>query len=203
MQILNMKRLTTNASLQRFKSQVPVLPKIVICVGFFFAASYFVVAMLSANRLNIKYNSLIQLVIAGRQDTLSEIVAAGWKCGQKSVRVNNAFKSDENRRKRKGLNETDFKVPNVVHYVWLGSDLKFTFIQYLSFLSVHRYIVPSYIFVYGETGPTGYWWNRTVHDVDNIFHVERIAQTHAPSGKTFRFKAHESDLLRTQVIYGQ
>jgi len=189
--------------LKWLKSQVPVLPKIVVCVGLFSAATYFLVALLSANRLIIKYNSIIQPSVVGRQDTLSEIVAAGWNCVLKSVRVNNPFKSDENRRKRKGLSESDFKVPNVVHYVWLGSDLKFTFIQYLSFLSVHRYIVPIYIFVYGESGPTGYWWNRTVHDVDNIFYVPRIAPTHAPSGKKFRFKAHASDLLRTQVIYGQ
>jgi hypothetical protein len=89
----------------------------------------------------------------------------------------------------------------VVHYVWFGHDLDFKFIHYLSFLSVHRYLAPDAIFVHGELGPRGQWWDRVTLDVGNVYHVNRSSPKTAPSGSQFKFAAHASDLVRTQVIY--
>jgi len=134
-------------------------------------------------------------------DTLSELRAEGWNCSFKSRRSLPGMNSlDDTRKGKNDTNVTGFLIPNVVHYVWLGKDLTFKFVHYISFLGVHRYIAPRYIFVYGETAPTGYWWNRTVHDVDNIVHVYRESRLHAPSGKLFNYKAHDSDVLRTEII---
>jgi len=137
-------------------------------------------------------------------DTLSELRAEGWNCSFKSRRSWPGKDSlDDARKVRYDGNVIGFLIPNVVHYVWLGKDLTLKFVHYISFLGVHRYIAPRYIFVYGETGPTGYWWNRTVQDVDNIVHVYRESRLHAPSGKLFKYKAHDSDVLRTEIIYSK
>jgi len=143
-----------------------------------------------------------------QSDTLGELNSAGYETRQISERLTTPDRT-RNRSQLKesssqnSHNESYLLVPNVVHYVWLGSDLKFKFIHYLSFLSVHRYIVPRYIFVHGESEPTGYWWNRTVYDVDNIVHVKHAARTHAPNGKAFAYKAHASDVIRTEVIFSK
>jgi len=127
---------------------------------------------------------------------LSEMKALGWKIEINSIGLNNSQDYPE-------CNGSGLIVPNVVHYVWLGTDLDFTFINYLSFRSVHRFIRPQFIFVYGEQGPRGTWWERTVKEVDNIYHVFRAAPLVAPSGNKFKYKAHASDLLRTQIICGK
>ncbi|CAH1796360.1 unnamed protein product [Owenia fusiformis] len=57
----------------------------------------------------------------------------------------------------------DFKVPNIVHYCWYSNMSKeWTFTQYLSVLSVHRFIKPSMILFQTNYPPHGYYWNRTV-----------------------------------------
>jgi len=95
------------------------------------------------------------------------------------------------------------RVPNVIHYVFLGSDLKFTFINYLSYRSVDRFIRPDQIFVHGDHIPSGKWWNRTIGEVQNIYHVKRIYSNNAPNGKPYNFKAHISDYMRTKTLMSE
>jgi len=154
---------------------------------------------------------LVVSQLVKHNDTLRELNSAGFMCQQKSIKMTiiadgimNSSQSNESPTQRLNTkNQASFLVQNVVHYVWLGSDLEFKFIHYLSFLSVHRFIVPSYIFVHGEHEPTGYWWNRTIYDVDNIIHVEHAQKNNAPNGKPFRFKAHASDVMRTEILYSK
>jgi len=139
------------------------------------------------------------------KDTLREMVSAGFKCRQMSAVITTSGGgrvglSNSSSPSQNNQDQSSFLVPNVVHYVWLGSDLNFTFLHYLSFLSVHHFIVPSYIFVHGETEPAGYWWNRTIHQVDNVFHVSHAPRTLAPSGTPFNYKAHASDVIRMEII---
>ena len=93
-----------------------------------------------------------------------------------------------------------FRVPNVVHYVFLGSDLNFTFVNYLSYRSVERFIKPNQIFVHGDHTPDGKWWNRTVEEVKNIYHVKRTYTRKAPNGQPYRFPAHISDYMRAETL---
>lgn len=91
-------------------------------------------------------------------------------------------------------------VPNVIHFVWFGDPWSFTFLNYLSFLSVHKVLSPEYIFIHGENIPNGYWWNQTIQNVSNIYHVYRQAPPTALNGQPFKFKEHRSDLARLQII---
>src|SRR6218665_970667 len=92
------------------------------------------------------------------------------------------------------------RVPNVVHYVFLGSDLNFTFINYLSYRSVDRFIRPDQIFVHGDHTPSGKWWNRTIDDVKDIYHVKRNYSNNAPNGQTYNHPAHISDYMRAEIL---
>src|SRR6218665_120048 len=93
-----------------------------------------------------------------------------------------------------------FLVPNVVHYIAFGTDLNFTFVNYLSYLSVERFIQPEYIFLHGDSIPNGPWWNLTLHNVRNIYHVKRKFSQRSPNGKVFKYPAHISDYLRTEIM---
>lgn len=99
-------------------------------------------------------------------------------------------------------NAVKFQVPNIVHYVWLGDDLSFTFIHYLSFLSVHRFINPSKILVHGNKGPLGYWWERTKKEVSNIYVVRVSMPKTALNGQPFKYIAHASDFIRALILLG-
>jgi len=99
-----------------------------------------------------------------------------------------------------GNSMQNVKVPNVVHYVVLGSDLTFTFINYLSYRSVDRFIRPDQIFVHGDHTPSGKWWNRTIDEVKNIYHVKRKYSDKAPNGIPFKFPAHISDYVRAEIL---
>src|SRR6218665_203648 len=99
------------------------------------------------------------------------------------------------------LNSTKaFRVPNVVHYVFLGSDLTFTFCNYLSYRSVERFIRPNQIFVHGDHVPSGKWWNRTIDEVKNIYHVKRRYTNKAPNGQQYKYPAHISDYMRAETL---
>jgi len=100
-----------------------------------------------------------------------------------------------------GLTETkQAVVPNVVHYVFIGSDFEFKFMTYLSFLSVQRFLKPAQIFIHGNAIPSGKWWNVTLEQVNNIYHVERPRPEHTPNGQPFKFMAHVSDYMRAEIL---
>jgi hypothetical protein len=97
-----------------------------------------------------------------------------------------------------------YRVPNLVHYVY-GYPLAenpMTFLMYISFLSVHKFISPRYIFIHGDALPHGYWWNRTTTDVDNIYFVNMtFSMPHQVFGKPLIKPEHVADILRLDVLY--
>lgn len=90
--------------------------------------------------------------------------------------------------------------PNIVHYVLVGTS-RFTFLNYMSFLSADRFIRPTFIFLHGDIVPTGHWWERTLREVPNVYHVYR-ERTVLIQNRKPRWVQHSSDILRLQAILG-
>jgi len=77
-----------------------------------------------------------------------------------------------------------------------------TFLQYLSFLGVHKYIRPTEIIVHGDALPSGDWWRRTAKDVANIYFVNVTDVPTQIYGKPLTQIEHRTDLLRYRILYG-
>ena len=92
-------------------------------------------------------------------------------------------------------------VPNIVHYVNFGSR-EFSFLNFISFLSVHRFIDPRFIYIHGDGLPHGYWWNKTRQEVPRLFFVPREKAVRV-QGYKLPWIEHSSDILRFQTIYGK
>ena len=91
-------------------------------------------------------------------------------------------------------------VPNIVHYISVGT-WNFTFLNYLSFRSVHTHIKCDYILVHGDGLPHGIWWNRTLDETPNIYHVYRKRPIRI-QGRKVRWLEHSTDIMRLQTILG-
>ena len=95
-----------------------------------------------------------------------------------------------------------YKVPNVVHYIRFGKTMGFDMQQYLSYLSVHKFIKPQYIFVHGDALPSGEWWTRTLKEVSNIFHVPRKKPT-TIYNQEIGYIEHTADIARLHILIGK
>ena len=98
--------------------------------------------------------------------------------------------------------QTPGRVPKIVHYVSLGCNRVFTFANYLSVLSVHRFIKPGRIYFHGDCTPKGPWWQRTTDTIPNMYFRQRN-RTKLIQGKPPRWVEHETDIIRLQVILGK
>jgi len=101
-----------------------------------------------------------------------------------------------------GSDRRKYVVPNVVHYIHFGNKMIFDFEQYISYLSVHKFIKPDYIFLHGDTLPVGSWWNRTLAEVPNIYHAFVKGIT-GVNGKKFFHPTQHSNLLRLYILLGE
>ena len=106
----------------------------------------------------------------------------------------------EIRQQNKG-DDQEHMVPNIVHFISFGR-VTFSFLNYLSVLSVHRFIIPEYIYLHGDQLPHGYWWNRTVVDVSNLYHVFR-EQPMRVQGIKIPWVEHRTDIVRLQTLLGE
>ena len=110
----------------------------------------------------------------------------------KSRRVDKSAESDRRQ----------YVVPNVVYYINFGDGLKFTLLQYISYVSVHKFIKPDYIFLYGNKLPKGDWWKQTLADVPNIYHVH-VDNAKEVYGRKFHYPTQYSNLLRLRLLMGE
>ena len=101
-----------------------------------------------------------------------------------------------------GSDRRKYVVPNVVHYIHFGNRLRFRFMQYISYVSVHKFIKPDYIFVHGDTLPRNLWWKRTLAEVPNIYHVF-VKGAKGVNGKKFFHPTQHSNLLRLYILLGK
>ena len=92
-------------------------------------------------------------------------------------------------------------VPNVVHYVFCGKQ-DLGFFQFLSYLSVVRFIRPCMILFHGDTLPSGQYWNYFVSVYSNVVHVKRDCLV-GGTGHRLGFFEHGTDIMRIEALLGK
>ncbi|KAK2153640.1 hypothetical protein LSH36_291g09030 [Paralvinella palmiformis] len=119
------------------------------------------------------------------------------KCGWEKARLISKVYKDR-------AVETDHLVPNIVHYIIFGEE-EFSFLNYLSFKSTDLFLKPNFIFVHGDysfLSNRGFWWNKMLGDVSNVFCV-RWPQVRSIQRQKVRYLAHMSDIVRLLIIQGK
>ena len=141
----------------------------------------------------------------GPPDTDADMLDELRSCGWQPRLLSRAVRRDNNTTVKASAS---LVVANVVHYIlFKGSsnnrkNFKFLFQHYLSFRSVHQFIRPRYIFLHGDSVPEGEWWQRTLQEVDNLYHVycEKPTKIH---DKPFRCVEHAADIKRLTSLIGK
>ena len=95
-------------------------------------------------------------------------------------------------------NKDKLPVPNVVHYVWCKKQT-LGFFQFLSFISVLRFINPCLILFHGNALPYGSYWDFFVSVYPNIIHVTRSCPA-AGLGHRLEYFEHGSDVMRIEAL---
>lgn len=96
----------------------------------------------------------------------------------------------------------EYKVPNIVHFIWFGQSRQFQFLNALAFLSADTYIRPTAMFCHGDTEPVGEWWEFTKTHVPNLHYVYR----EQPAGifdQPINFAEHAADVTRLEILIGE
>ena len=108
-------------------------------------------------------------------------------------------------------NQTDHRIPSIVHFVVGQTDDKkvqhrfqsstsFSFVNYLTFLAARRHLQPDQLFVHYYEEPNTFWWNMTKHDpeIDLTLMPTRLVDT--IFDQPVSYHTHRSDILRHEVL---
>ena len=100
------------------------------------------------------------------------------------------------------LELNNFSVPNKVHYVWYADkDITFTFQQYLSVLSVHKFQKPEGIYFHTNKAPSGEYWEKTLKIPEfKVIHRERPKKIFDVEMKKAAFETSDSDISRVKIL---
>ena len=100
------------------------------------------------------------------------------------------------------LEMKNFSVPNKVHYVWYADkDTTFTFQQYLSVLSVHKFQKPEGIYFHTNKAPSGEYWEETLEIPEfKVIHSERPEKIFDVQMKKAAFETSDSDISRVKIL---
>lgn len=91
-------------------------------------------------------------------------------------------------------------VPNVVHYIWF-SKRTFNFFNFLSFLSVSKFLRVCLIIIHGDVTPQGKYWKMLLRLIPNILFVPRQQQK-SIFGIKLNLVEHRADIARIKVMQG-
>ena len=96
----------------------------------------------------------------------------------------------------------NYSVPNKVHYVWYADkDVTFTFQQYLSVLSVHKFQKPEGIYFHTNKAPSGEYWEETLKIPEfKVIHRERPEKIFDVQMKKAAFETSDSDISRVKIL---
>ena len=94
-----------------------------------------------------------------------------------------------------------YKVPNIVHYtIDCHESARFDYINYLSFVSVQKFLAPDKIYVHTNCVLNSTWWQRTVTDVMNVYAVSREFPEYIQTRPARRTR-DRSDVIKLQTLY--
>ena len=97
----------------------------------------------------------------------------------------------------------DTNIPNVVHYVvFADNGFQFNLLNYLSCVSVSKFIKPRAILIHGNVLPSGYWWKEMLRLVPDVYYVFREKPT-SIQGWKLGFIEHASDITRLDVLFSK
>ena len=99
----------------------------------------------------------------------------------------------------------DIVVPNIVHYIWYRDlDSTFTFYQYLSVLSVHKFQKPEAIYFYTNRPPLGEYWEKCLK-IPHFYVIsrERPKKVLGVEVDKGAFKTSDANLGRVKILMEQ
>nr|XP_039248513.1 uncharacterized protein LOC120326317 [Styela clava] len=98
----------------------------------------------------------------------------------------------------KRINDTRYKIPNVVHYIWFGCEREFDFYHYISMLTSIRNLKPTAIILHSDCEPSGLWWER-IRKYQKVYAV-----FHSPPTKIYEHQLHrvhhQADVARLDIL---
>ena len=94
----------------------------------------------------------------------------------------------------------DKQVPNIVHYVWFNKN-EFTFIHFLSFISVYKVQNPCLILLHADKLPVGKLWNYFLQICPKVIQVKR-RQPKRVFQKKLVFIEHKADIAKLEALQG-
>lgn len=89
------------------------------------------------------------------------------------------------------------KVPNIVHFIKVdGREDHFNIVHFLCIAAAKYYLKPDRIYMHAPYNIRGPWWDRIKKHVT----LKHAKLTYDLNGKPLRLAAHQSDVLRIQVL---
>ena len=91
-----------------------------------------------------------------------------------------------------------YKVPNIVHFIWFGTNKEMKFLNYISILSVHKIHKPELIMFHCNHLPVGPWWEKLWHQVPLEIHfLEPPGYIH---GQKISHVYHQGDVAKIEIL---
>ena len=92
----------------------------------------------------------------------------------------------------------ELPIPNILHYVIYKKDV-LTFFEFVSFISVIRFVRPCAILIHGDKLPSGIYWRSIIALFPVIIHVKREPPNEI-FGNKITYSEHAGDLMRIEAL---
>ena len=94
-----------------------------------------------------------------------------------------------------------YKVPNIVHYTLDCNESKrFDYVNYLSVVSVEKFINPNKIYIHCNCFLNTDWWFNMLEEVKNVYVVRREFPEYIQASKP-RWIHDRSDVIKLQTLF--
>ncbi|CAH1777911.1 unnamed protein product [Owenia fusiformis] len=95
-------------------------------------------------------------------------------------------------------NNANFRVPNIVHFIWFGKNREMTFIQMVSIMSAHKIQQPDVIMFHYDFLPSGKYWDELKRNTPlKIIHRNQPKEIF---GQSILHVYHRGDIAKLQIL---